>query len=58
VRDYLTADATDPGWYAVVTASRAPVALIDADGGLARALALKGWTSEGTSEGYVLLRRP
>jgi hypothetical protein len=58
VRDYLTADATDPGWYRVVRASRAPVALIDADGDLARALAKKGWTSEGTSEGYVLLRRP
>jgi hypothetical protein len=58
VRDYLAADATDPGWYDVITASRAPVALIDADGDLARGLARKGWTSEGTSHGYVLLRRP
>jgi hypothetical protein len=58
VRDYLRADGTDPGWYGVVVASGAPVALVDAGGDLAAALQQKGWTSEGTSEGYVLLRRP
>jgi hypothetical protein len=58
VRDYLRADATDPGWYGVILASRAPVALVDAGGDLAAALQQKGWTSEGSSEGYVLLRRP
>jgi hypothetical protein len=58
VRDYVRADATDPGWYRVVLDSRAPVALVDTGGLLATALEKKGWTSEGTSHGYVLLQRP
>jgi hypothetical protein len=58
VRDYVRADATDPGWYRVVLDSRAPVALVDTGSLLATALEKKGWTSEGTSNGYVLLQRP
>jgi hypothetical protein len=59
VRDYLRADATDKGWYAVVRDSRAPVALVGSGSALAQALEKKkGWTSEGTSNGYVLLHRP
>jgi hypothetical protein len=58
VRDYVRADALDPGWYRVVRESQAPVALLGSGSALAGALEKKGWTSEGTSEGYVLLRRP
>jgi hypothetical protein len=58
VRDYVRADATDPGWYRVVLDSHAPVALLGSGSALADALAKKGWTSEGTSNGYVLLHRP
>jgi hypothetical protein len=58
VRDYVRAEATDPGWYAVVRRSRAPVALLVSAGALAAALETRGWTVSGTSDGYVLLRRP
>jgi hypothetical protein len=58
VRDYARAEATRPGWYRVVLDSEAPVALLATGSGLARALARKGWTSGGTSAGYVLLQRP
>ena len=58
VRDYVRADAIDPGWYRVVLDSRAPVALVGSGSLLATALEKKGWTSEGTSNGYVLLQRP
>lgn len=58
VRDYVRADALDRGWYRVVRESKAPVALLGARSALAGALEQKGWTSEGTSTGYVLLRRP
>jgi hypothetical protein len=58
VRDYVRADATDRGWYAVVLRSHAPVALLGSGSALADALEKKGWTSEGTSNGYVLLHRP
>jgi hypothetical protein len=58
VRDYVRIEATDPGWYRLLLASKAPVALLGADSALAAALEVKGWASEGTSHGYVLLRRP
>lgn len=58
VRDYVRADATNRGWYAVVLRSHAPVALLGSGSALADALEKKGWTSEGTSNGYVLLHRP
>ena len=58
VGDYALAEATRPGWYRVVLASKAPVALLESGSRLARALEQKGWTSEGTSVGYVLLQRP
>jgi hypothetical protein len=58
VQDYVRADATDRGWYRVVLDSRAPVALVGSDSLLATALEKKGWTSEGTSNGYVLLQQP
>jgi hypothetical protein len=41
-----------------VRRSRAPVALLGSAGALAAALETRGWTVSGTSDGYVLLRRP
>jgi hypothetical protein len=58
VRDYVRAEATDPGWYAVVRASSAPVALLGSTSALAAALEKKGWTVSSTSNAYVLLHRP
>jgi hypothetical protein len=58
VRDYVRAEATDPGWYAVVRASHAPVAVLGGASALAAALEKKGWTVQGASDGYVLLQRP
>lgn len=58
VRDYVRIEATDPGWYRLLLASKAPVALLGSDSALAAGLERKGWASEGTSHGYVLLRRP
>ena len=58
VRDYVRADATEPGWYRVVRRSGAPVALLAADGSLARALQERGWTESGAADGYVLLVAP
>jgi hypothetical protein len=58
VRDYVRIEATDPGWYHALLASRAPVALIGSDSALAAALAGHGWVSEGRSDGYVLMQRP
>jgi hypothetical protein len=58
VLDYLRADGTRPGWYAVVRDSHAPVALVDAQGPLAKGLQQKGWTVVGTDAGYVLLHEP
>ena len=58
MRDYVRADALDAGWYRVVRESKAPVALLGSSSALAGALEKKGWISEGTSAGYVLLQRP
>jgi hypothetical protein len=58
VRDYALADAAGPGWYRVVRDSHAPVALLAARSPLAAALVHRGWTTAGTSSGYVLLDRP
>jgi hypothetical protein len=57
-RDYNRTGLVAPGWYRVVLDSRAPVALVGSRTLLATALERKGWTSEGTSHGYVLLQRP
>ena len=56
--DYQRAESLAPGWYQVVTDSRAPVALLESDSGLARGLEDKGWRSQGSGTGYVLLARP
>jgi hypothetical protein len=58
VRAYVRADAIGTGWYRVVLDSHAPVALLGSHTALAAALEQKGWTNDGTSNGYVLLRRP
>jgi hypothetical protein len=55
--DYQRTQMLDPGWYAVVRDSGAPVALLESDSALAAALQRQGWTSSGSEEGYVLLRR-
>ena len=47
-----------PGWYAVVQRSGAEVALLRADSAAAAGLRNKGWTVEGTDDGYALLSRP
>jgi hypothetical protein len=56
--DYQRAESRSPGWYQVVTASHAPVALLAADSPLAGGLADRGWTRQGAGAGYVLLARP
>jgi hypothetical protein len=48
----------EPGWYAVVQDSDAPVALLASNSTLAAALQARGWASSGTDAGYVLLHRP
>src|SRR3954447_5254639 len=56
--DYRRAECRSPGWYGIVTDSRAPVALLEADSPLAGGLEQRGWTRQGTGDGYVLLARP
>jgi hypothetical protein len=56
--DYRRAQSRSPGWYGIVTDSRAPVALLEADSPLAGGLEQRGWTRQGTGDGYVLLARP
>jgi len=56
--DFHRAENQMPGWYQVVADSRAPVALVESDSALAGGLKDRGWTSQGTSAGYVLLARP
>jgi hypothetical protein len=56
--DYQRAEDLAPGWYQVVTDSRAPVALLEGDSALAHGLEDRGWTRQGNSAGYVLLARP
>jgi hypothetical protein len=58
VRGYHLTQVLDPGWYAVVRDSQAPVALLSTDSTLAIALQRRGWTSSGSSDGYLLLHRP
>jgi hypothetical protein len=58
VRGYALADATGPGWYAVVRDSHARVALVASGSPLAAGLAHRGWTTLGTDDGYVLLHAP
>jgi hypothetical protein len=56
--DYHAIETTGAGWYRLVLASRAPVAVVQADTTLARALERRGWRREGSDAGFVLLRRP
>ena len=56
--DFHRAEIQAPGWYQVVTDSRAPVALLEGESALAGGLEDRGWTGQGTSAGYVLLARP
>jgi hypothetical protein len=56
--DYQRAESRSPGWYRIVTDSRAPVALLESDSPLAGGLEQHGWTRQGTGDGYVLLARP
>jgi hypothetical protein len=56
--DYTVAEATTPGWYDVVRASGAQVALVEERSALAAGLADHGWIARGADAGYVLLARP
>ncbi len=56
--DYTIAEATEPGWYRVVEASRAQVALLADNSALAARLQDRGWVVDGTDAGYVLLVPP
>lgn len=56
--DFHRAETQVPGWYRVVTDSRAPVALLESDSALAHGLQGRGWTRQGAGDGYVLLARP
>jgi hypothetical protein len=47
-----------PGWYAVVRDADLRVALVGEDSALAAGLTERGWVTDGTSDGYVLLSRP
>ena len=58
VRGFHRTQVLAPGWYAVVRASGAPVALLDTRSTLALALQRRGWTSSGSDAGWVLLHRP
>jgi hypothetical protein len=55
---YEVAERTAPGWFRVVTSSRADVALLGRDSALADGLERKGWVVSGQDAGYVLLARP
>jgi hypothetical protein len=57
-REYTTAESTSPGWYGVVRASKAPVALLPIDSALASALEKRGWRRTARGTGYVLLGAP
>jgi hypothetical protein len=56
-RDYADAAATSSGWYRIVESSGAPVALLGENSALAARLAERGWMSQGSGSGYVLLVR-
>ena len=56
--DFQRAESQAPGWFQVVADSRAPVALLESDSALAGGLEDRGWTTQGTGGGYVLLARP
>jgi hypothetical protein len=56
--DYEIAESTSPGWYRVVRASRAAIALFATDSALASALEQKGWSKTDTGDGYALLKAP
>jgi hypothetical protein len=58
VRDFSVANATGPGWYAIVTDSRAQVALLVDGSALARGLVVHHWVTAGSDAGYVLLEKP
>ena len=58
VDDYGRVVSQAPGWYDVVRSSGAAVALVPSDSAAAAGLKSKGWTVEGTDDGYVLLGRP
>ncbi len=58
VDDYGRVVSQAPGWYDVVRSSGAAVALVPSDSAAAAGLKGKGWTVEGTDDGYVLLARP
>ena len=55
---YHEAGLLDPGWYATVRASGAPVALLESDSALGVRLERRGWAVLGTDAGFVLLGRP
>jgi len=55
---FYEAGLLQPGWYATVDDSGAPVALLESNSALAAGLKRHGWSVEGTDAGFVLLRRP
>lgn len=55
---FHVAETLQPGWYAAVRASRAPVAVLMTTSALAEALEKRGWRVSGKDAGYVLLHRP
>ena len=58
VDDYGRVVSQAPGWYDVMRRSGAAVALVPSDSAAAAGLKRKGWTVQGTDDGYVLLARP
>jgi hypothetical protein len=56
--DYTIAESTSPGWYRIVRSSGAQVALLGARSALADRLVDRGWVTQASGDGYVLLGRP